>query len=257
LYQAARQAEAELRELNVNLEQHVAARTRELQRSNRELDQFAYVASHDLKAPLRAVDQLASWIVEDAAAVLPSASQVHLTKLRSRIQRLERLLDDLLAYSRAGRQHHPLEQVDTGVLVRNICDLLAPPAGFTVSLGEYFPTLVAARVPLETVLRNLISNAIKHHDHPQVGRVVITATEQRAFVLFTVADDGPGIDPAFQDRIFEIFQTLKPRDEVEGSGIGLAVVKKLVEEYGGTVQVESSTGQGATFRFTWPRVFAS
>ena len=117
------------------------------------------------------------------------------------------------------------------------------------------PTLFTYAVPLETVLRNLVGNAIKHHNKPE-GNVVISATELDGMVEFAVADNGPGIDPAFHDRIFQMFQTLRPRDQVEGSGIGLAVVDKIVTSAGGTVRVESAPGQGAIFRFTWPRQFA-
>ncbi len=115
------------------------------------------------------------------------------------------------------------------------------------------PTLVSERVPLEMVLRNLISNALKHHHHPQTGQVTVSATEQATFVEFAITDDGPGIAPQYHDRIFQMFQTLKPRDQVEGSGMGLATVKKLVESYGGNIHVDSRAGQGATFRFTWPK----
>jgi signal transduction histidine kinase len=108
------------------------------------------------------------------------------------------------------------------------------------------------RVPLETVLRNLIGNAIKHHPQPSAGHVEITAQAQGPWVAIMVKDNGPGIDPAFHGRIFEIFQTLKPRDAIEGSGMGLTVVKKLVESRGGTIRVASRLGQGATFSFTWP-----
>ncbi|MCX6047099.1 MAG: PAS domain S-box protein [Chloroflexi bacterium] len=252
LYQVVRAAESELRLLNESLEQRVAARTAELQRSNHELDQFAYVASHDLKAPLRAIDQIASWITQDAAELLPAHSQSHLAKLRGRVQRMEKLLEDLLVYSRAGRQHHPPEEVDTDELTRNVIDLLALPPGFTIRIAENLPTFVTERVPLETILRNLISNALKHHHHPETGQVTVSATAQATGVAFTITDDGPGIDPRYHERIFQMFQTLKPRDQVEGSGMGLAIVKKLVESYGGSIQVISSAGQGATFRFTWP-----
>ncbi|CAN5768559.1 hypothetical protein BH10CHL1_BH10CHL1_07830 [soil metagenome] len=248
-----KQAEQSLQDLNTVLEQRVWERTAELERSNRELDQFAYVASHDLKAPLRAINYLAEWIRTDAADSLPSASQTHLATLQGRIKRMEALLNDLLAYSRAGRQRHALEPVDTTLLVKDVIDLLAPPQGFTITVESNLPVLPLERVPLETVLRNLIGNAIKHHDRPDIGRVSIAAQEQAQLIEFAVSDNGPGIDPAFHERIFQIFQTLKARDEVEGSGMGLAVVKKTVEYRGGTIQVESSVGQGATFRFTWPK----
>lgn len=247
-----KQAEEALREWNATLETRVADRTRELERSNRELDQFAYVASHDLKAPLRAIVSLARWIDEDAAAVLPPQSQEHLAKLMGRTKRMEALLDDLLSYSRVTRQRHPTVVVDTANLVRGVCDLLDLPEGFAVEIAPAMPVLTTERVPLETVLRNLISNAIKHHNRPHEGVVRVSASVDGERAVFTVADNGPGIDPSHHERIFQIFQTLKPRSEVEGSGMGLAVVKRLVETRGGGVWVDSVLGQGAAFHFTWP-----
>lgn len=280
LYRDARMAEADLRTLNETLEQQVAERTKELSRRNQELDRFAYIASHDLKAPLRAIDNLATWIAEDAVALLPATSQAHLAKLRDRVMRMERLLNDLLAYSRADRHRGEPEVVDTNQLVREIIALIAP-ATFSVDVPSPLPTLVTLRVPLETVLRNLLGNAIKHHDQAD-GRVVISArdlyegesqgqeaqavqekgalqgtTKEGDFVEFCIADDGPGIDPAYHTRIFEIFETLQPRDRVEGSGIGLSIVKKIVESHGGTVAILSAAGAGATFVFTWPKGAAS
>jgi signal transduction histidine kinase/PAS domain-containing protein len=248
-----RQAEEALRQINETLEQRVQERTAELERSNRELDQFAYVASHDLKAPLRAISHLANWIAEDAAGQLTPSSQEHLAKLLARVRRMEVLLDDLLTYSRAGRQRHPTEPVDLVALIQNVVELLALPPGFQVHIPATAPSLTTERIPLETILRNLIGNAIKHHTSPAEGWVEITVEEQGDFVLFAVRDNGPGIDPAFHGRIFQMFQTLHPRDQIEGSGVGLAVVQKLVESRGGSVAVESCEGVGATFRFTWPK----
>ena len=250
-----REMEEQLRELNETLELRVAERTAELERSNQELDQFAYIASHDLRAPLRAIHTLASWIREDSGLILPPPSQEHLVKLQARAQRMERLLDDLLDYSRAGRFRHTPETVDTGELTRNVVELLAPPAGFAVEIGPAMPTILTERVPLETVLRNLIGNSIKHHHAPAQGCLRVSALitlPAGEWVEFTVADDGPGIAPEFHARIFGMFQTLRPRDQVEGSGVGLAIVKKMVESRGGQVSVASQTGHGAKFCFTWP-----
>ena len=252
---ARKAAEAALQELNATLEQRIRSRTAELERSNRELDQFAYVASHDLRAPLRAINHLANWIVEDANEVLPPASQQHLATLRGRIQRMEKLLEDLLTYSRVGRRPTTVEPVDSGDLVAQIVEMLNPPPGFSVTAVGKLPTFSTRRVPLELVLRNLIQNAIKHHDRAD-GHVNVSVREEAEWVEFAVQDDGPGIAPAFHERIFHIFQTLQPRDEVEGSGMGLAVVKKVVESIGGAISVDSLEGQGATFRFTWPKVGA-
>lgn len=254
LYQEAQVQAERYRSLSETLEQQVEERTKELQRSNQDLDQFAYIASHDLKAPLRAIDHLSTWVLEDVGHLLPERSYEHLTKMRSRIDRMEGLLDDLLTYSRAGRFRGEADMVDLNEIVARVIDTVSPPEDFNISAKGKLPTLYTYTAPLETVLRNLVNNAIKHHNKPN-GNIQISAEEQGDMIEFAVTDDGPGIDPAFHERIFQMFQTLRPRDQVEGSGIGLAVVDKIVSSVGGTVEVESMPGKGATFRFTWPRRF--
>jgi PAS domain S-box-containing protein len=250
--ESLRQREAQLRTLTRTLEQRVAERTAELERRNQELDDFAYIASHDLKAPLRAIDNLASWIAEDAGQVLPEKSKIHLDKLRGRVKRMEQLLTDLLQYSRADRLPDEIETVDTGALIDDIIDLLSPPSGVVVTAAARMPVLATARVPLEVVLRNLIDNSIKHHHRPE-GWVQVSALDKGDVIEFRVEDDGLGISLAFHERVFQMFETLQPRDEIEGSGIGLAVVKKIVESKGGQIGLISAKGQGATFWFTWPK----
>ena len=251
LYRDAQESAAQLFALTETLEQRVAERTHELQRSNQELDQFTYVASHDLKAPLRALEHLSTWVMEDAGHLLPTRSHEHLNKMRGRIRRMEGLLEDLLAYSRAGRHRGEATLVNINELVQRVVETVAPPQGFKVTITGTLPVLYTQHVPLETVMRNLINNAIKHHDKPS-GHIEIWAEGRGSFIEFAVRDDGPGIEPLFHDRIFQMFQTLRPRDQVEGSGIGLSVVKKIVESMGGKITVESEVGKGATFRFTWP-----
>jgi signal transduction histidine kinase len=254
LYRESQVRAEEFRLLSETLEQLVDERTRELRRSNQDLDQFAYIASHDLKAPLRAIDHLSTWVLEDVGHLLPQRSQEHLEKMRSRIKRMEGLLDDLLTYSRAGRYRGEARLVDANELVARVIDTVASPDEYTVRVEGALPTLFTYPAPLETVLRNLVSNAIKHHDKP-AGTVRIWATEANDMIEFSVSDDGPGIDPAFHERIFQMFQTLRPRDQVEGSGIGLAVVEKIVTSVGGKIGLESTPGEGTTFRFTWPQEF--
>jgi len=228
--------------------------TAELQRSNAELDRFAYAAAHDLREPLRSVRALADWIQEDSADALPPESAAHLEKLVGRVERMQNLLDSLLAYSRVGRKEGEPEVVECLEVIRDTLDLVAPPEGFEIEVACEVGPLTCRRVALEQVLRNLISNAIKHHDREQ-GRITVTAREAgREQVEFEVVDDGPGIAPHYQERIFDIFQTLRPRSEVEGSGMGLAIVKKSVEAKGGAVRVESDGRRGCRFRFSWPKV---
>jgi signal transduction histidine kinase len=227
---------------------------KELERSNRELDDFAYVASHDLKAPLRDIDNLASWIAEDAGDTLPADSKRHLALLQDRIARMERLLDDLLQYSRADRVKPPPEEFEVRAVIDEALRLVGPREGFEIVVTGDRPTIRTPRVPLAQLLRNLVSNAIKHH-HRKQGRITIHVVEREALLEIAVTDDGPGIAPEFHERVFRMFQTLRPRDEVEGSGMGLAIVKKVVESHGGTVKIESAPGEGTTMRFTWPRVW--
>jgi PAS domain S-box-containing protein len=224
----------------------------EVSRSNTDLEQFAYVASHDLKAPLRAIDSLALWLQEDLEPVLTPESRRYLALLRQRAGRMERLLDDLLTYARAGRTAAALVPVDCGKLVTEIIDLLNPPPGFVIRLPAPAPVFTTAVTPLRQVITNLIANAFKHHDQPK-GVVQIGVLDLGDFYEFTVEDDGPGIPPEFHERIFGMFQTLRPRDEVEGSGIGLALVRRIVTRYGGSVAVECRQPRGSVFRFRWPK----
>jgi PAS domain S-box-containing protein len=227
------------------------AKQEELLRSNKDLEQFAYVASHDLKAPLRAIELLVQWIKEGLAGYDANNVQQNLALLGRRTQRLSRLLDDLLAYSRAGRKVGDYDETDTHELVADVISLLDPPPAITVSIDGRLPAFHTYSVPLEQVFRNLIGNAIKHHPGPE-GRVVISCEESDAYYLFAVRDDGTGIPAQYADRVFEMFQTLKPRDQVEGSGMGLAIVSRIVNWQRGRVWFEpAENARGTVFKFQW------
>ena len=231
----------------------IQRRQEELERSNRDLDQFAYVASHDLKAPLRAIATLAGWIEEDLESVITEESREQLQLMQNRVARMDGLIDGILQYSRVGRLETEGEEVDADEMLRELLEVLSPPKGMTVEIGPNMPVFVTKRLRLEQVFLNLISNAIKYHDHVETGTLEIQVEDAGREFKFSVADDGPGIDPRHHDRVFLMFQTLAPRDKVESTGLGLSLVTKLVEEEGGRVWVESEVGQGATFFFTWPK----
>ncbi|MCU8055185.1 CHASE domain-containing protein [Shewanella sp. SM34] len=223
----------------------------ELERINQELDRFAYIASHDLKSPLRGIEQLTSWLSEDLVDNTNENVQKYLGLIQSRIHRMVLLLDGLLMFSRIGRVDTETTEVKSRQLVEDMFALVAPPQGFELVLKGEFPNFYTVRPLLELVIRNLISNAIKHHD---LGTGVITvsceAIDQQ--YRFSVIDDGPGISSSYHEKVFEMFQTLKPRDEVEGSGLGLSLVRKTVESLGGEIQLKSQ-GRGCCFCFSWPK----
>jgi PAS domain S-box-containing protein len=223
-----------------------------LERSNKELDSFAYAASHDLRAPLRGIANLAQWIEEDLASSgeLKAETGEMLELMRVRMHRMEGLIEGLLQYSRAGRVHQTPERVKVGALVREVVDLLGPPESVAIVIEPDLPTIETERLMLQQVFMNLIGNAVKHATGPG-PRVEISARRVGPFYEFSVRDNGPGIAPEYHERIWGIFQTLEPRDRVEGAGIGLALVKKMVESQRGRAWVESAPGTGATFRFLW------
>jgi PAS domain S-box-containing protein len=223
-----------------------------LEITNRELDQFAYVASHDLRAPLRGIANLSQWIEEDVGSdALSGETRQHLELMRRRVHRMEGLIDGILEYSRAGRVRDRVEPVDTAALVAEVLDLLDPPEEVRIEVEEGMPTLAAERLPLQQVFLNLLGNAVKYA-RVESPRIRVGWARSGRFWEFSVSDNGPGIAPEYHERIFGIFQTLQPRDQVEGTGIGLSLVRKIVESRGGRVWVESEEGRGAAFRFRIP-----
>lgn len=223
-----------------------------LVKRNQELESFAYVVSHDLKAPLRAIANLSQWLEEDLEENLTEETRHNLRLLQRRVYRLKTMIEGLLDYSRIGLNSLPEETVNLTELIEEIIASLAVPPDFTIEVKSPLPTLVTKRLLLSQVFSNLISNAIKHHQGHQ-GHVEIQAIDRGDYYEFSVKDDGPGIAPEHQEKIFEIFQILNSRDQKENTGIGLSIVKKILDNQGGRIWIESQAGEGATFYFTWQK----
>jgi len=243
-----RKAERALARVN----KHLAETVRELRRSNKELQDFAYVTAHDLKAPLRGIGTLTDWITVDYAEKFDEEGQEQLHLLKGRVSRMSELIDGILHYSEIGRTAKCLERVDLSALLPEIISQVAPPENIEITVDDHLPTVVFERIRLIQVFQNLVSNAIKYMDKPQ-GRVRIGCRTDAESWTFHVADNGPGIQEKYFEKIFQMFQTLTRRDEVESTGIGLSVVKKIIELHGGVIWVESKVGEGTTFFFTLPK----
>lgn len=228
---------------------------RKLMRSNKELEQFVYISSHDLRAPLRVIDNAATWLVEDLEDELSGEQLENLHLLQQRARRMERLLDDLLEYSRVGRsfgdkryqQHISGEQ-----MLEQLRFLIEDNAQIALKTDGPWRDIEVTRMPLQHVLANLINNAQKH-GYASGMEITLTVRDAGDFFQFDVEDNGPGIEAQYREKVFELFQTLRPRDEVEGSGMGLAIVKKVLDYYGGSIKLTESASGGCRFTVMWPK----
>lgn len=223
-----------------------------LQAANQELSAFATIISHDLKTPLRAVATLANWLQSDYAAKLDEEGQAHLAEMVHRVSRMDRMIDDILQYSRLGRTEEKAEPVPLAELLPEVVNELAPSESAQVRIAPGLPIVHGAPVRLRQVFQNLIGNALQHTNKPRM-EIRIEWADREAFWEFRVADNGPGIEARHYERIFKMFQTLTPKDITNSTGVGLALVKRIVEQAGGRVWVESRVGEGSTFVFTWPK----
>jgi light-regulated signal transduction histidine kinase (bacteriophytochrome) len=221
---------------------------RTLERKNEELDRFAYVVSHDLKAPLRGIENLSYCMEEDYGDAMPLQVKSYFSLMRGRIHRLENMIKGILELSRVGRHKNPVEPVNIGLMLQEIVEMLSPDPEMQVVIQPEMPVIKTEKLPLQQVFINLIGNSIKYH-HQKNGRVLITCEEKADHYEFSVKD----IEPKYHEKIFIIFQTLKERDAFESTGVGLAIVKKILDDKKCTIKVISDIGNGATFVFTWPK----
>ncbi len=224
-----------------------------LEKINKELDQFAYIVSHDLKAPLRAINNLSIWIEEDLEGKMESETRKNFDMLRGRIHRMESLINGILQYSRAGRVKSDNIPIDVNAFVKDIIQNLAPPEAFQVFIDNNLPVIQGEKLAIDQVFSNFISNAIKYNNNEK-PEIKVFYEDLGLFHKFGVSDNGPGIAPEFFNKVFVIFQTLQARDVIESTGVGLAIVKKIVEEKGGQVWLESELNKGTTFYFTLPKL---
>ena len=234
-------------------EKRMAEYMEDLEITNKELDKFAYIVSHDLKAPLRAIGNLSCWIEEDIGQDCSPELLQHFKLIKGRVARMESLINGILEYSRVNRRKSPEEVIDVKVLLNDITEFITENSELELSIDDNLPLVCADKIKLQQVFTNLISNAIKYNDKDKPWVKIACRDEENQWV-FSVEDNGPGIEPQYHERIFVIFQTLQPRDVIESTGVGLAIVKKIVEEQGGRIWVESEKGKGAKFIFTIPKI---
>ncbi len=234
------------------IEQHQVHLFRQLEKTNQELRSLVYILSHDLKAPLRGITTLANWISTDYADKLDDNGKEQINLLMRRANRMHNLIEGILQYSRIGRIEEEKVAVNLNELVTEVIDMIAPPENITITIENELPTIECEQTRIMQVFQNLLSNAMKYMDKSQ-GQIKVGCVEENGFWKFYVADNGPGIEEKYFEKIFQLFQTLAPRDEFESTGIGLTATKKIVELYNGKVWVESEPGQGSTFFFTLPK----
>jgi len=243
-----RRAENKLAELNKELE----ATVNKLSLANRDLADLTYVAAHDLKTPIRAIGSLASMMAMDYADKLDEEAKKMFALLTGRAQRMDYLLNALIEYSQIERIACNYEPVDPKKAVETAIKDISPPDNIAITIENELPVISCCKLHLARIFRNLISNAVRFMDKPK-GQIKIACIDKDDFWAFSVADNGPGIDSKYIAKIFRPFQTLNLRDEIETAGVGLAMVKKIVDMNDGAVWVESEPGSGSTFFFALPK----
>ncbi|MBF2004986.1 MAG: GHKL domain-containing protein [Chlorogloeopsis fritschii C42_A2020_084] len=259
LEELVNQRTAELEKANEQLQQEIIQRQQsqekmgqlliELESANKELNDFAYVVSHDLKAPLRGINSLSEWLLADYADKLDDEGKELINLLIHRVKKLHNLIEAILQYSRVGRIKETIKQVNLNEIVTDVIELFQPLENIQIEIANQLPVVYCEKTRIEQVFQNLLGNAIKFMDKPQ-GKIVIACLEENNEWKISITNNGPGIEKQHFVRIFQMFQKLSDSKDLDSTGIGLALVKKIVEMYGGKVWVESEVGQGSTFFFT-------
>lgn len=247
------QYESALKEIELRKQAEADQRrlTTELQATNEELKHFAHAISHDLKAPLRGITSIVDWLADDYGEQFDAEGQELLDLLQGRTQRMSVMIDGVLAYSRLG-QAVDRKPVDLNAIITDVIEDIAPDGRCTITVDGTLPVIMADTFQMRQVFQNLIDNAIKHNDKPQCAvTITCTATDDERW-RFSVADNGMGIDARYAEKIFGLFRTLAPIDDNASTGVGLAIVKRIIRSMGGEIYVESIIGQGSEFIFTLP-----
>lgn len=222
-----------------------------LQSKNEELDQFAHIVSHDLKGPLRGIDNVVTWIEEDHKDEISPKVEEYLAIIKGRVVRAQNLIDGILSYARIDKEMVEKENVDVNNLVQEVIQGLPPEPAVNIEVSP-LPSIFTERIPLLQIFYNLINNAIKYNDK-RPGLVKVYYQDHPSYYEFFVQDNGPGIAENYHKKVFVIFQTLQPRDSFESTGVGLAIVKKILDTRKEKIELTSQVGKGSIFSFTWSK----